>query len=150
MIAGAYPDIEFWLDNGQQAISIKHESPNLKPVIGTESQQFPPSETNQDFILSLDFKNQQPAGLTEWFEQSQFWPETVIVMTLSRVGSNNGPDFKRLFELQHSHSDKRCVAAGGIRDRNDLIRLKNGGIRQALLATSLHSGAISSSDLQNL
>ena len=145
-----YPEIEFWLDNGSQLGSIKHEHSNLKWVIGTESQKTLPTKSNQDFILSLDFKDRRPAGLSDWFDQVQFWPETIIVMTLSRVGSNSGPDLEKLSGLRHAYPDKQFVAAGGIRNKSDLAELKAAGIRKALLATSLHTGAISSQDIQNL
>lgn len=148
--AKTYPQIEFWLDNGSQLAAIETEPSNLKRVIGTESQLSQPCPSSREFILSLDFKDQRPAGLPAWFSQSQFWPNTVIVMTLSRVGSNNGPDFEKLFGLQNAHPDKHFVAAGGVRNAKDLTALKSGGIRSALLATSLHSGAVSKQDIQNL
>lgn len=148
--ARAHPDLEFWLDNGAQLSEIENDTPNLTWVIGTESQQSEPQLTNQDFILSLDFKNQQQVGLPAWFNQSQFWPNRLIAMSLSRVGSNNGPDFQKLMELRQRHLDKQVVAAGGIRNSSDLRKLRNIGIHAALLATSLHSGSISGADIQNL
>lgn len=149
-LAEAHPEIEFWLDNGSQLSAIKHQQANLKWVIGTESQQTAPCVSTHDFILSLDYKDQLPAGPVEWFSQPQYWPNTVIVMTLSRVGSNSGPDFDKLSALQQTHPDKHFVAAGGVRDHNDLLQLKNTNIHAALLATALHSGAISARDIQNL
>ena len=149
-LAHAHPDIEFWLDNGSQLAGIKNDEANLKWVIGTESQQTPPCTLNHEYILSLDFKNELPAGLTAWFSQTEFWPKNIIVMTLSRVGSNNGPDFEKLSSLRQTHPNKHFIAAGGIRHYNDLLKLKNIGIGAALLATALHSGAISGPEIQNL
>lgn len=149
-LAKAHPDIEFWLDNGSQLSAVKNDLPNLTWVIGTESQQNPPCTASHNFILSLDFKNQQPIGLADWFKQSQFWPDCIIAMTLSRVGSNSGPDLEKLTALKRSHPNKHFIAAGGIRHCTDLLKLKNIDIRAALLATALHSGAIGKYDIQSL
>ncbi|MGY6274791.1 HisA/HisF-related TIM barrel protein [Methylomonas sp. MgM2] len=149
-LARAHPSIEFWLDNGNQLSCIDKDRTNMTWVIGTESQQAPPCASNRDFILSLDFKNEQPAGLADWFNHTQFWPKDIIVMTLSRVGGNDGPDFGKLNELQQSHPHKRFIAAGGIRDHDDLLKLKRININAALSATALHTGAISEQEIQNL
>ena len=149
-LANAHPAIEFWLDNGKQLAAINNDQPNLKWVIGTESQQTHPLKIKHEFILSLDFKNDRPAGLSDWFSQPQFWPSNIIVMTLSRVGSNSGPDFEKLNVLTKSHPNKQFIAAGGVRNFNDLLQLKSIGVSSALLATALHSGRISRRDIQNL
>ncbi|MGR8930175.1 MAG: HisA/HisF-related TIM barrel protein [Gammaproteobacteria bacterium] len=149
-ISRSHPDVEFWLDNGSQLSAIEPNIANLKTVIGTESQHSPPCHSKHEFILSLDFKNGRPAGLSDWFNKWQYWPERVIVMTLNRVGSQNGPDLDILSALRQSHREKFFFAAGGIRNIEDLAQLKEAGIFGALIATCLHSGAISAHDLQNL
>ncbi|AEG00673.1 HisA/HisF-related TIM barrel protein [Methylomonas methanica] len=146
----SYPAIEFWIDSGSQLSQISAERPNLKRIIGTESQQSPASHSERPFILSLDYKDQQPAGHHSWFEQSRYWPDRIIVMTLSRVGSNSGPDLEKLTELRRRHPGKQFIAAGGIRHVNDLENLKIRGIQAALLATALHNGAIGSEQIKNL
>ncbi|MCK9607258.1 MAG: HisA/HisF-related TIM barrel protein [Methylomonas sp.] len=146
----AYPDIEFWIDSGSQLSQISAGWPNQKCVIGTESQQNSACQSGQAYILSLDYKNQQPAGHNSWFEQSQFWPDKIIVMTLSRVGSNSGPDLEKLTEFCRRHPAKQFIAAGGIRHAADLENLKNLGIHAALLATALHNGTIGSAQIKNL
>lgn len=145
-----YPDIDFWVDSGSQLSQISAGRPNRKWIIGTESQQSPACGSTQPFVLSLDFKNQQPAGHCSWFEQSRFWPDEVIVMTLSRVGSGSGPDLEILTELRRQHPAKRFIAAGGIRHARDLENLKHLGIYAALVATALHNGTITGEQLKNL
>ncbi len=148
--AKAHPHLEFWLDDGRQWPSLIPELNNIKPVIGTESQRQPPQASQTDFILSLDYKQTQAQGPAAWFTLSQFWPGTVIVMTLHRVGSHDGPDFDKLHALRQSHPAQHFVAAGGVRGYDDLLRLKTLGIQAALVATSLHTGSLSAEDLQNL
>jgi len=141
-VTDTHPDIEFWLDNAGQFADIKNDQPNLKWVIGTESQRTPPYAANQEYILSLDFKNDRQAGLASWFSQTECWPKNIIVMTLNRVGSNQGPDLEKLSDLQQRHPYSQFIAAGGVRNLGDLLTLKTIG--------ALHSGAISKRDIQNL
>ena len=141
-----HPSIEFWLDNGAQLAQIRSNPTNLKYVIGTESQQAEPSRSDRDYVLSLDFK-QHAMGEIAWFERSEHWPQQIIVMTLDRVGSQGGPDFEKLAELSSAHPTKNWIAAGGVRDSDDLKRLADLRISGALVATALHSGAISTIDL---
>ncbi len=145
-----YPQLAFWLDNGSQLDVLNTaEQGRLTRVIGTESQLSPPRQTAKDFILSLDYL-QQASGHEAWFSDSSFWPMRVIVMTLSRVGSNSGPDFRTLREFANSYPEHEFIAAGGIRDADDLVSLAALGIRSALLATALHTGAIDAQIIKNL
>lgn len=141
-----YPDIEFWIDAGRQLHEIHAGSGKCKCVIGTESQLAPPQQVAVDYLLSLDFK-QQAMGDQRWFEQSQHWPDSVIVMTLARVGSNQGPDWAILERLFSRHSDKKLIAAGGVRGIEDVQQLAEMGISGVLLASALHSGAISTEQI---
>jgi len=136
-----FPSIEFWLDNGAQLSQVENINTQRKTVIGTESQRLPPYPIAQEYLLSLDF-NSQALGMSSWFSEHQYWPATVIVMTLSQVGSNSGPDWPKLAELLGKHPDKNLIAAGGIRHGEDLQRLDDMGLAGALVATALHSGAI--------
>lgn len=149
-LAESRPDLHFWMDNGSQLSEPGNEPINIKTVIGTESQHLPPQQINQDFILSLDYQDQQTSGLKAWFEDSQYWPNTVIAMTLNKVGSNSGPDWETLNHLRNTHPDKQIVAAGGVRNSQDLIKLRSLGIHAVLLATALHNGAISAAEIKKL
>ncbi|MGZ0079248.1 HisA/HisF-related TIM barrel protein [Methylomonas sp. YC3] len=145
-----YPNKEFWLDKGSnhQALTMTTLASNCKPVIGTESQRLPVSLKNTDLILSLDFKHNQVLGHPGWLESPELWPETNVVMTLDLVGSNQGPDFEKLSQLCKTHPYKHFVAAGGVRDVNDLMRLKTIGIAAVLLASALHNGNIDATTLE--
>ena len=150
-----YPHIHFWIDNGTQYSGLGScRPPNYKTVIGTESQQAQPyptsREANRDFILSLDFKQRQPSGHPAWFTDAGLWPEDIIVMTLNRVGGQAGPDFDKLSEFCTAYPAKNFIASGGIRDDSDLLRLVEMGIGAALLATALHGGALSGSEIGKL
>ncbi|QWF69967.1 histidine biosynthesis protein [Methylomonas paludis] len=142
-----YPGIEFWVDNGSQLKGLNVADPaNYTTVIGTESQLYAPFKCTADFILSLDYQRQQASGHAGWFEQAEFWPERLIVMTLNRVGSQDGPDFAKLAEFTAAYPEKQFIAAGGVRHYQDLQVLAGNGVKAALLATALHSGAITQFD----
>ncbi len=148
----AFPHITFWIDSGYQRF--KEYPGNLIPVLGSESYR---DETiselkafNKHFILSLDYSKSGKLGARSLFSGQDLWPDTIIIMTLNRVGSNRGPDLEKLHWFCGQYPNKHFVAAGGIRNADDLQALKRVGIQQALIASALHSGAIRREDLNNL
>lgn len=152
-VASKNPDIEFWVDSG---IKI-HELPairnkNIRLIMGSESQDRVIFNNHlKNIILSLDFfPNQGYAGPAELIENSELWPEDVIIMTLDRVGGNAGPSFERLKSFCQKYPDKNFIAAGGIRDEIDLLNLQKIGVNQVLIASDFHSGAINSEVIMNL
>jgi phosphoribosylformimino-5-aminoimidazole carboxamide ribotide isomerase len=149
-VLNQHPNQEFWVDNGIncQTVSESNRPGNYKSVIGTESQLLPISLKNADLILSLDFKYNRALGHPSWLESPELWPETVLVMTLDLVGSNGGPDFEKLSKLRKHYPDKYFVAAGGVRDVNDLMQLKSMGIAAVLMASALHNRSIDAATLQ--
>ena len=146
-----HPEIEFWIDNGSRLAEL-HPKPakNYRPVIGTESQLAPTGQLAQDLILSLDFKQEQAAGDPAWFTDSHNWPQHLIIMTLSRVGGKTGPDLQKLAEYVGNYPQKNIIAAGGIRDFDDLQTLENLGVNSALVATALHTGTLSTAQIEKL
>ena len=149
-LAQDYPDIQFWLDQGKPWLArLSNLGKNFLSVIGTESQTQPPTIKTEDYILSLDY-HQLALGHPQWFTESQYWPKTVIAMTLQRVGSQLGPDFAKLATLTRQFPEKNIIAAGGIRYVADIQQLTALGVKAALVATALHDGRISKADLAAL
>lgn len=147
-----YPQLRLWVDAGFKDIaSITHyRKLAIQVVLGTESlqdlthyQQLLVACDNHA-VLSLDFKAGQYQGPTELIQSAILWPEHVIVMTLSKVGSQAGPDIaqlqaiKRLAEANQSLS-VNIFAAGGVRHDADLLELQGLGIAGALVASALHA-----------
>jgi len=73
----------------------------------------------------------------------------LILLDLAKVGSGEGVDFDLIRELLHGVTVKILVG-GGVRNATDLLALKNLGVDGVLLATSLHSGSISTDELKQL
>ncbi|WP_153670354.1 HisA/HisF-related TIM barrel protein [Phyllobacterium sp. SYP-B3895] len=136
-----------WLDAGfsereevGQALSFK----GIVPVIGSESQRDSALLKMPGIILSLDFRAKAFLGPEAILADAQSWPSHIIVMTLGSIGANAGPEFSRLADIKRRAGNRSVIAAGGIRDANDLHQLAAMGIEGALLATSLHNGAFAS------
>jgi phosphoribosylformimino-5-aminoimidazole carboxamide ribotide isomerase len=141
-----YPGLEFWIDGGLPADGLPFQRHNTVPVIGSESLdaeglRLLPS-LRGEFILSLDFMGQRLLGGEGLLENPSLWPEKIIMMSLARVGSGEGPDFEGLENFRERWPAKQLIAAGGVRGALDLQRLDGLGISGVLLASALHSGAL--------
>lgn len=68
--------------------------------------------------------------------------ETVIALDVARVGSAGGVDETLMRELRAALPGVDLIAGGGVRDREDLVRLAATGADGALVATAVHRGAI--------
>lgn len=154
-VLSRYPQIIFWIDKGYQKYDGEvRTASNTLPVLGSESYR---NETiseikayKNNFILSLDYSNTNALGADNLFSEPGFWPENIIIMTLDRVGSNHGPDLNKLTGFCRQYPDKKFIAAGGIRNKQDCALLSKAGIHQALVASALHSGSIKSEDIAEL
>jgi phosphoribosylformimino-5-aminoimidazole carboxamide ribotide isomerase len=150
-VLAAFPHISFWIDGGYPLCNEGFQQlANYCPVLGSESfQEDTISEIRKfenDFILSLDYSVTGDLGAKTLFSKQDFWPEQLIIMSLPRVGSNQGPDLDRLAAYRKHYPQQKIIAAGGIRDSQDLSALERIGIQQVLVATALHNGKISPDD----
>jgi len=148
-----YPGLQFWIDQGLPPSALPASGLNCRPVIGSESLDGKSplllTSLGREFILSLDFIGEDLVGGTGLLEGCGLWPDTVIIMSLSRVGSGEGPDFLRLEQFRTQMPEKNFIAAGGVRDVDDLYRLDGLGVGGVLLASALHLGKIDTSVLRN-
>lgn len=153
-LAALLGEAEIWLDAGRVTRTLHPElaaHSRLRPVLGTESLLDPGDLRSADgrAILSLDFRGEAFVGPEEILDRPVLWPEDVIVMTLARVGSGGGPDTARLRQIRdRAGPDRRVHAAGGVRGTADLDDLQAMGIAGALVASSLHDGALGAADLE--
>ncbi|MGZ5006686.1 MAG: HisA/HisF-related TIM barrel protein [Methylobacter sp.] len=154
-VLARFPQITFWIDKGYQKYDESAQyADNVLPVLGSESYR---NETiteikayRNNFILSLDYSNENALGAESLFSDCTLWPDNIIIMTLDRVGSNHGPNLSKLTAFHKRHPDKNFIAAGGIRNIQDCELLKKAGIHHALVASALHSGTIKSNDIEKV
>jgi phosphoribosylformimino-5-aminoimidazole carboxamide ribotide isomerase len=145
-----YPEINFWVDNG--LTDLGRLCGFARPVIGTESivscDELAHLLTSLPSpILSLDYQDDRFKGPPGLDRQRDCWPDDIIVMSLSRVGTSTGPDLARLEQLLRLQPSLRLYAAGGVRDKQDLEQLRSIGTTGVLLSTALHHGALDHRDI---
>lgn len=156
-VFAAYPQLDFWCDIGAQVSSwnrIMNNTSNARPIISSESFNNLADLTTMlnDIkearpLLSLDIKDGIPLGPQDLLSNFQHWPEEVIILSLNRVGSFAGPDYKLIQTLTAQLPGCKKYVGGGIRDASDISQLESQGISGALLAKSLHTQTISAEDL---
>ena len=100
-----------------------------------------------ELIISLDFTAAGLTGNTGILDDTTHWPDTIIIMSLHKVGSGSGPDIGALNQVKRPLGDRNIFAAGGIRNKRDLQQLHENGFAGGLIATALHNGVIDESDL---
>lgn len=149
----AFPDLQFWIDGGfrDRARLSRLTLPGTRPVIGSETLTDTglPAVTPAS-LLSLDFQQDRFLGPASLLTDKKLWPRDVIVMSMSRIGCDTGPDWKRLHLLQQGSLQSQLYAAGGVRNLDDLQQLSMANISGALTATALHNGAISATQLRTI
>ncbi|MBZ9916692.1 MULTISPECIES: HisA/HisF-related TIM barrel protein [unclassified Mesorhizobium] len=145
---------ELWVDAGvadRKTLLAALAEHSVYPVLGSESQQddvlLRHFRDHPDLILSLDFFGDDFCGPRSLLAEPELWPQKVIVMTLAKVGAAAGPDFRRLEEVKAKAGSRAVIAAGGVRDDNDIHALSAMGIAAALVATSLHNATLTPSHL---
>jgi len=158
-LAAVTPGIELWVDAGlhpQAAAQHLEASRAATPVIGTESLEGDwdiaalEALPRDRFVLSLDFRADQFIGPPRILETPELWPDRLIVMTLARVGSGEGPDLTRIASIIARANGRRVYAAGGVRNRADIEALHKAGAAGVLVATALHAGKIKAGDLDEI
>jgi phosphoribosylformimino-5-aminoimidazole carboxamide ribotide isomerase len=158
-LARAVPGTWLWIDDGTAAADAARriaDERNATLVMGSEClggaddvaalRALP----RDRYVLSLDFKDDKFAGPQQVLDEAQRWPQAVIVMTLARVGSGDGPDLDRIASIVAAAGDRRVYAAGGVRNRADIEALHGAGAAGVLIATALHTGKIKAGDLQEV
>lgn len=153
-ILAEFTKIAFWIDGGHPICNDDLLArKNFIPVLGTESfhneNVTEIEKYNKNFILSLDHSLKGELGASSLFASQSLWPDNIIIMSLPRVGSGQGPDMDKLSTYRKQFPQYNIIAAGGIRDAEDLRPLEQIGVKQALVATALHNGKIKPDNTAN-
>jgi phosphoribosylformimino-5-aminoimidazole carboxamide ribotide isomerase len=75
---------------------------------------------------------------------------TLLLLDLGRIGTGCGVDIGLLETLRRRFPRVRLLAGGGVLTRRDLERMRDVGCDGALVASALHTGRISATDLSEL
>ncbi len=155
-LSAASAGADLWVDAGiaspDGARALLADGHSL--VVGSESQtgteMLSALHEHPRVILSLDFRGESFQGPPALLNETALWPRRIILMTLARVGAKQGPDIARLTAIAAQAPATQLYAAGGVRNAADLRALAAAGAAGALVATSLHDGTLSRSDLDAL
>ncbi|QTL03699.1 nickel transporter [Aquabacter sp. L1I39] len=148
-----FPALDLWVDAAEAtgpALDARRAADLGTPVVGSES--LPAAAAlaalgQEGFILSLDRNADGPLGPRAVHETPALWPSRLIAMTLARVGSGEGPDLDRIADLRARAPAAQVFAAGGVRGRADLEALVDARAAGVLVATALHDGTLTATDL---
>lgn len=161
-LAGALPGVELWLDAGfadpraasallaplreGRAAHDGARSALITPVFGSESlRPGAMAHLPADALLSLDRRHDTPLGDPHCWTDASHWPERLIVMTLERVGSFDGPALDTIAEVRERAGQRQIIGAGGIRNADDLQAAAASGATAWLVASALHERRIPAS-----
>ncbi|MBV9123636.1 MAG: hisA/hisF family protein [Planctomycetes bacterium] len=111
-------------------------------------------------VFSLDLQAGQPLGNTSAWGKARAWDiagravamgvRRLIVLDLAQVGSGRGTGTEELCRsLAAAYPPLELIAGGGVRDVDDLRRLRQGGVRTVLVASALHDGGLRPEHLQD-
>ncbi len=153
-IGASFPSLELWVDPGVRSnteASRWRDQKNLRLVLGSETllsnETLGALNIHNDCVLSLDFREAGFLGDPEVLTNAALWPSQVIVMTLSRIGGDAGPDAARLADVISRAGGREVYGAGGVRSADDVATLATTGAKGVLVSTALHNGGINACDL---
>ena len=146
-----FPNTQFWVDAGfanVDTLEAYFPHPGFVPIIATETvdsitryQQIAARLAHRQWVLSLDHKDGR-LGLAELFDDPKLWPEQVIVMSLDEVGKNGGPNLGLIADYQALDASTHFIAAGGVRNNEDVRQLDKQGVSAVLVASALHNAQL--------
>ena len=152
------PELEIWLDAG--FTSPAHAAAVLDALPGGSARVTPVIASESLAACGCDRRASPSAGrrrCCRWTSararrsaprragpRHRRWPQRVIVMTLDRVGSFEGPDLATVAQVRSRAGARRMViGAGGVRSVADLAGAARAGADAWLVASALHDGRIS-------
>jgi phosphoribosylformimino-5-aminoimidazole carboxamide ribotide isomerase len=134
---------------GSETLASLEQLRRLAAAIGTPS-----------LILSLDLRDGRLLGGSPEIARldpsdlaTQAWEAGIrsfIVLDLARVGSATGVQTGLAVRLRQQYPQAQVVGGGGVRSADDLRELARLGFDAVLVATALHNGSITRSDLERL
>lgn len=152
-----YPKLEIWLDTGLSLIKHYLENPksdSLRIILSTESIDsistfisLMNNYAHHSFIFSIDYKSGAILGPRDLLLAKEQWPTDILILNLDHVGAKDGINIPAQLNYHDLFQAHNTYYGGGIRNCNDLYKLKILGAAGALLSTALHNKTITKNDL---
>jgi phosphoribosylformimino-5-aminoimidazole carboxamide ribotide isomerase len=97
-----------------------------------------------------DAMGAQPDALSLAAQAVDAGVASLLLLDLARIGTGCGADLGLIEELRRRFPDLRLLAGGGVLARRDLDRMRDAGCDGALVASAIHAGTITATDLAEL
>jgi phosphoribosylformimino-5-aminoimidazole carboxamide ribotide isomerase len=91
-----------------------------------------------------------PDALTLASQATHAGVSTILLLDLGRIGTGCGVDLGLVESLRRRFPETRLLAGGGVLTRRDLDRMRDAGCDGALIASAIHAGRVTASDLAEL
>jgi len=139
-ILDKYKDINFMIDNGVSKMADLniYNKKNFKQIISTESfKDFNNLKLSgyDNFILSADIAKGEI--IFKDFNYTKIYPNKVICMNLDNIGCNTGINENNIELIKNLFPQSKIIISGGIRDNEDIKRVKNMGYDEIILLTAI-------------
>ena len=134
-----FNNLKFIVDNGVRKFSqINFIDNNMTQIIGTETfyeyEKLYKSNYN-NYILSLDIKDDNI--LCKNSNYNLLSPVKTICMNLDNIGKNYGINNINIEKIHNLYSNTEIIYSGGIRNHKDVLDLKNFGVKEVILLSSI-------------
>ncbi|MCL6503623.1 MAG: hypothetical protein K6T86_13145 [Pirellulales bacterium] len=163
--------LELWIDAGLTTAEQAMQLDGLRPagractlVAGLESLRSPGELARmvqvfgpERLVFSLDLRAGRPVAGPAWPETpmatarlaARLGVRRILVLDLLGVGAEGGvPTLELVSALHQALPGVELASGGGVRDMEDLRRLRAAGCRRALVATALHVGSLGPAELE--
>ena len=138
-ILSKFNNLKFIIDNGTRKFSqINFIDDNMTQIIGTETfvEYEKLHKSNfKNFILSLDIKD--GSILCENSNYKLLSPVKTICMNLDNIGKDYGINKINIKKIHNLYTNTEIIYSGGIRNHKDVLELKNFGINEVILLSSI-------------
>jgi phosphoribosylformimino-5-aminoimidazole carboxamide ribotide isomerase len=116
---------------------------------------------SERLVFSLDLRGGEPLGDPSGWKYPTAWGiatqavelgvRCLLVLDLARVGVNEGTGTEGLSaDFVAAFPEIEVLAGGGVRGRDDLVRLRDLGVSGVLVSSALHDGRLTRADLEGL
>jgi len=134
-----FNNLKFIVDNGTRKFSqINFIDNNMTQIIGTETfvEYEKLHKSNfKNFILSLDIKDGNV--LCRNSNYNLLSPTKTICMNLDNIGKYYGINKINIKKIHNLYTNTEIIYSGGIRNHKDVLELKNFGINEVILLSSI-------------
>ena len=121
---------------------------NYKQIIATETYEeydLLIKEKSNDYILSVDYSKNEIISKNENYKL--LTPKKVICMNMDSIGKGYGPNYFNLKLTKKLYPKSKIIVSGGIRNNNDLKKIKKFSCSEVILLSSIINKNIIYSDL---